>query len=97
MDGVSIGYVYMKRNTQKKCQKCGTKTYCYDSRPREAFTIRRYECVAGHRYTTLEFVVDPADGRKMVSHSVLQEYEKKYWEQVKGVETLEKIKALLRD
>lgn len=81
----------------RRCQKCGVKTLCYDSRPTEQYTIRRYECIAGHRYTTMEFMVDPAEGRKMLNPKVLMEYREKYFASVEAVKTLEKVRELLRD
>lgn len=42
----------------KTCPTCGTKAFCINSRPSGDYTIRRYECVAEHRYTTAEFVVE---------------------------------------
>lgn len=41
----------------KACPLCRKKTKCLDSRPCEDFVRRRYECVGGHRYTTVEVLV----------------------------------------
>ncbi len=48
--------------TSNRCPECGHETYIKDSRvAQNCLRRRRYQCVNGHRYTTMEVRV--ADGR----------------------------------
>jgi transcriptional regulator NrdR family protein len=42
-----------------KCPQDGSRLYCLDSRSREEYTYRRYECKkCGQRFSTLEQIAD---------------------------------------
>lgn len=50
----------------KTCPICGQRAGCIDSRPVRDATRRRYGCPSGHRYTTVEVLVDTIQGKGTV-------------------------------
>ena len=47
-----------------QCPKCKGKTQVFDSRPAELGIHRRRKCAKGHRFSTMEMVVEPKAKRK---------------------------------
>jgi transcriptional regulator NrdR family protein len=49
------------------CPMCGQKAKCKDTRMKEGFTYRRYQCLTDlhHRWSTIEVMVQAGSGNKI--------------------------------
>jgi transcriptional regulator NrdR family protein len=47
----------------RTCPECGARARTIDSRQHADHVTRRYQCTAGHRYSTLEHVVTVRRGK----------------------------------